>query len=1029
MAMTQTQKTEAYQFFIIAFGSATGVEYMNQLNDAYAAGMTTKQIVNVYTTKPQFEAVYPRFLSNEQFADKLIENVVGASATAAAKTQAKADVAAALNAGWTQGDVIYQIFTNLAAKNPADADWGGTSQMLANKVAVAAYVTETLLVNTTDLNKLGALVANVTKDPASVAAAEAAAVGANGQTFMLTVGADNFTGTAGNDTFTAAQVAGGDTWTVGDVLDGGAGNDTLNVTETSLIATPTAATVKNIETANLISGATVSVDASGWTGLTALNVTATGGTTATGVTAAATTAVDLTSTGAAAGAETVVVNGGSTVSVTAKNNVADTIVVGGTTAAAGAVTVTSTGGTATGDTAGTITVTGGSKVTVTQNAGNAAATGNNTVGGAVTVNGNASTTEVTVNQTKSATGLTATATVPGAVGYTAGGVTITDANAASATAAGTITTVSLNSFGDNAGGTVSTINSGALTTLNLSGNAIGAGLTVTQGALTTPTVTTQALNLNGFTTGAGAGVITLGAPIKTLNVTSSTAASTIKSLVAAGVETLNIAGDAKVTLTGQTLAALKDVVVTNTAGASLGTALAAGVNFTGGAGADSVTLTDEFTKAITLGAGDDTLTIVDTDADGVLAGTGGSVAAGDGIDTIVLTGATAAAVSANATFNSKFTGFEALTVTAGGAATINLAGVNNVATVNTSGQTGALVLNSFVSGGTVNLTGATGVGGDVQAVITNAALNPADVVNFKLTNSTNNVVDFGKITAAGVETINISTVDAGTAADTAATLDVALLTADTATKIVVSGNNGLDLSASVAAKVTTFDASGVVGNSADDTAANLAVKYTSDNNTATDTVSITGGAGNDTLIGNAAKDTIVGGAGNDTIDGKAGVDTLTGGAGVDTFVIGAGEAGITGAEKITDFSIALGGDKLDLATTTLIANVTAANVTGAVGGAVDVTATVKDGIITLGGADVALVDTVGEIKAIFELLDADNTAEVGAIVLNGQTYVITDAASGAGGTPDTVNDIIQLVGVTGAVSLSTTDAANSIFIA
>jgi len=111
-------------------------------------------------------------------------------------------------------------------------------------------------------------------------------------------------------------------------------------------------------------------------------------------------------------------------------------------------------------------------------------------------------------------------------------------------------------------------------------------------------------------------------------------------------------------------------------------------------------------------------------------------------------------------------------------------------------------------GGTVNLTGATGgAGGDVQAVITNAALNAADVVNFKLTNSTNNVVDFGKITAAGVETINISTVDAGTAANTAATIDVALLTADTATKIVVSGNNGLDLSASVAAKVTTFDAS------------------------------------------------------------------------------------------------------------------------------------------------------------------------------------------------------------------------------
>lgn len=189
MALTTTQKTEAYQFFIVAFGAATGVEYMNQLNDAYNAGMTTKQIVNVYTTKPQFEALYPRFDTNEQFAERLIENVVGASATAAAKTEAKADVAAALNAGWTKGDVVFQIFTNLAAKAPTDAQWGNTSLMLANKVAVAQYITETLLVNTTDLAKLGSYIASVTEVAATVDAAKLAAQGANGQTFTLTASA------------------------------------------------------------------------------------------------------------------------------------------------------------------------------------------------------------------------------------------------------------------------------------------------------------------------------------------------------------------------------------------------------------------------------------------------------------------------------------------------------------------------------------------------------------------------------------------------------------------------------------------------------------------------------------------------------------------------------------------------------------------------------------------------------------------------------------------------------------------------
>ena len=59
----------------------------------------------------------------------------------------------------------------------------------------------------------------------------------------------------------------------------------------------------------------------------------------------------------------------------------------------------------------------------------------------------------------------------------------------------------------------------------------------------------------------------------------------------------------------------------------------------------------------------------------------------------------------------------------------------------------------------------------------------------------------------------------------------------------------------------------------------------------------------------------------------------------------------------------------------------------------------------------------------FVVTDGDTAADVAAFVYGGNTYVITDASGAA------ANDIIQLVGVTGAVSLSTTDAANSIFIA
>ena len=209
MAMTNQQQTEAYQFFVIAFGAAPGVEYMTQISDAYNAGLTTQQIVNIYTTKAQFTSTYPTFFTSEQFAAALINNVVGSSASAAAKAEAQADIVGALNAGWSRGDVVYQIFTNLAAKDPADPMWGATSTLLANKVAVAKYVTEVQLNGSTDVSVLQGVLAGVTatSDVSTPAKIEAIIAGSgpvvNGN---LTVGIDNIMGNVEGQTYTAPIV-------------------------------------------------------------------------------------------------------------------------------------------------------------------------------------------------------------------------------------------------------------------------------------------------------------------------------------------------------------------------------------------------------------------------------------------------------------------------------------------------------------------------------------------------------------------------------------------------------------------------------------------------------------------------------------------------------------------------------------------------------------------------------------------------------------------------------------------------------
>jgi hypothetical protein len=161
---------DLYQFFAVAFNAAPGVTYMGQLGDAANAGMTTKQIVNVFTTKSQFTDVYPTSLSDADFAAKLVNNVVGSSATAAAKASAVNDVVAALALpSWTRGDVIYAIFTNLASKPSTDPDWAGTSQQMKDQVAIAKTYTEVFQIDTTDLTQLrtAAIPPHAVKAPAS----------------------------------------------------------------------------------------------------------------------------------------------------------------------------------------------------------------------------------------------------------------------------------------------------------------------------------------------------------------------------------------------------------------------------------------------------------------------------------------------------------------------------------------------------------------------------------------------------------------------------------------------------------------------------------------------------------------------------------------------------------------------------------------------------------------------------------------------------------------------------------------------
>jgi len=181
-----TRQLEMYRFFLVAFDAAPGQTYWGQLKEAVEAGLSTRDIVNIFTTKEAFQSVYPDSLSNQDFALRLVESVVKKSASSSAKSLAVAEVVSALGTGMSRGDVIYNVFGNLAAR-PTDPTapgynatdpYLGVAKQLANKVAVAEYYTETLLGQSTRLSELQSVVGKTTDQSDVSSAAGVGGIGA-----------------------------------------------------------------------------------------------------------------------------------------------------------------------------------------------------------------------------------------------------------------------------------------------------------------------------------------------------------------------------------------------------------------------------------------------------------------------------------------------------------------------------------------------------------------------------------------------------------------------------------------------------------------------------------------------------------------------------------------------------------------------------------------------------------------------------------------------------------------------------------
>lgn len=423
---------ETYQFFTGKAPSADGLAYLvnsttntNDLNDAagvYAKFSAENRFINYAVDlgvngegAANFATLYGgTSVSYQQVVASAYDKIIG-NATA---TAAGVDVNAAVAFFSRQANIDF-LKAYLTANGYTDA----TKLDLAVKAALIGEI-----LNAATVSGLGAYAASTAAmiadlsdgaltNPASASIFDSypnAGGGVVGKTFALTTGIDPLVGTANDDTFTGTATATNNSNTANalDTIDGGAGVDTLNLSNAGGAndLTVSALSVKNVEVVNLTSTTGLengALDTTAWSGLTSLNVVLADTGTAQAVTASGTTAVNLTASGVTA--DNVTVNGGGKVTVATNGVTTGALSIGATTAPTGIVTATVKGAySQTGNVdVGDITIKGGTSVTVDQSSVATSAQITAVANGAtartvnlgdVSVTGTSATTAVTVTQ-------------------------------------------------------------------------------------------------------------------------------------------------------------------------------------------------------------------------------------------------------------------------------------------------------------------------------------------------------------------------------------------------------------------------------------------------------------------------------------------------------------------------------------------------------------------------------------------------------------------------------------------------------
>lgn len=267
------------QFYITYFNrpaDAVGLQYWEA---QMAAGVSAATVQNGFSSSPEYQAIY-KGQTTESLINKLYQNLFARDADptglmywagkVADGTYTINTVANAISASTTPGSADYIAITNkITAATSYTAGLTTTADIVGYSNSAAFAVASAWLAPVKDTATLATATASLSS---TITAATAAGVSTAGTTYMLTAGIDNFTGTAGNDTFIGDNTQSNGSAGPGDQINGGAGNDTLKLYAAAAATTLTLPQLTGVENLYVKGGAAIVDNISAVADLTAVEL-------------------------------------------------------------------------------------------------------------------------------------------------------------------------------------------------------------------------------------------------------------------------------------------------------------------------------------------------------------------------------------------------------------------------------------------------------------------------------------------------------------------------------------------------------------------------------------------------------------------------------------------------------------------------------------------------------------------------------------------------------------------------------------